>query len=105
MTQCIPGLVARQLVLYRQRVAEAPALLECETLRWRNVTQVLHEAQVKGRERLFPPYVTLWTFLLQVLSPDGSGRDAVTWWRAFQVAHGEPPVRPTRAVIAKRLAG
>ena len=77
MTQCISGTLARQLTVYRQRVAAAPVLLECETLSRANVTQVLQETKVQGRERLFPPYVTLWAFLLQVLSPDGSCRDAV----------------------------
>jgi hypothetical protein len=40
--------------------------------------QRVQETKVKGRERLLPPYVTLWSFLLQVLRPDGSCRDAVT---------------------------
>lgn len=94
MPQCLPGLMARQLVVYRQRVVEAPALLAWETLSRSHVTPMLHEAQVKGRERCLPPYVTLWTFLLQVLSLDGSCRDAVTRLRAFQVAQGEPPCSP-----------
>lgn len=101
MPQCIPGLMARQLVVYRQRVVEAPALLECETLSRSHVTHGLHEAQVKGRERCFPPYVTLWTFLLQVLSLDGSCRDAVTRLRAFQVAQGEQPCSPNTGSYCK----
>jgi Transposase DDE domain len=101
MPQCIPGLMARQLVVYRQRIVEAPALLEWETLSRSNVTQVMHEAHVKGRERCCPPYVTLWTFLLQVLSPDGSCRDAVTRLRAFQVAQGEQPCSPNTGSYCK----
>jgi hypothetical protein len=84
-------------LLYRQRVAVAPALLECETLRRAHVTQIWQEAKVKGWERLFPPYVTFWTFLLQVLSPDGSCRDVVTRLRAFHVAQradASPRQRP-----------
>lgn len=94
MSQGIPGTLSRQLAVYRQRVAAAPALLECETLSRTTVMQAFQETTVKGRERLFPPYVTLWTFLLQVLSPDGSCRDAVTRLRAFQVAQGAPPCAP-----------
>ena len=75
-------------------MAAAPALLECETLSRANVMQVWQATKVKGRERLFPPYVTLWTFLLQVLSSDGSCRDAVTRLRAFQGAQGEPLCAP-----------
>ena len=55
MSQCIPGPLSRQRAVYRQRVAAAPVLLECETLSRANVMQVLQETKVKGRERLFPP--------------------------------------------------
>jgi hypothetical protein len=99
--QCIPGTLARQLVVYRQRVAAAPVLLECKTLSRDNVMQVVQETTVKGRERLFPLYTTLWTFLLQVLSPDGSCRDAVTRWRAFQVAQGASPCSPNTGSYCK----
>ena len=101
MTQYIPGILARQLVVYRQRVAAAPVLLECETLSRDNITRVLQEVKVKGRQRVFPPHVTLWTFLLQLLSPDGSCRDAVTRLRAFQVAQGEQPCSPNTGSYCK----
>jgi len=55
MRQCIPGTLSRQRAVYRQRVAAAPALLECETLSRANVMQAWPEPQVKGRERLLPP--------------------------------------------------
>ena len=74
---------------------------QCETLSRSNVTQVLHEAPVKGRARFFPPYVTLWTFLLQVLSPDDSCGDAGTRLRAFQVAQGEQPCSPNTGSYCK----
>lgn len=41
------------------------------------VQQAIAAEGVKYRDRLFPPLVTLWTFLLQVLSADGSCRAAV----------------------------
>src|ERR1700704_1140300 len=72
MLQCMPGTLSRQLVVYRQRLAAAPVLLACETLSRPHVAQVMQALKVKARERLFSPYATLWTFLLQVLSPDGS---------------------------------
>jgi hypothetical protein len=99
--QGIPGTLARQLVVYRQRMAAAPVLLECKTLRRDNVTQVVQETTGKGRERLLPPYVTLWTFLLQVLRPDGSCRDAVARLLAFQVAQGESPCSPNTGRYGK----
>jgi hypothetical protein len=67
MAQCIAGPLTRQLMVYRQRVAAAPALLECETLSRAHVTQLWQATQVKGRQRLFPPYVTFsppYTFFL-----------------------------------------
>jgi hypothetical protein len=91
-------------MVYRQRVAAVPALLECETLSRAHVTQVWQETKGKGRERLFPPAVTVWTFLLQVLSPDGSCREAVTRLRAFQVAHGEAPCSPNTGSYCKARA-
>jgi hypothetical protein len=63
--------------------------------------QVLQETKVKGRERLFPPDVTLWPFLLQVMSPDGSCRDAVTRLRAFQATQGKPPCSPNTGSYCK----
>ena len=39
---------------------------------------------------MFPPHVTVWAFLLQVLSADGSCREAVTRVRAFRAAQGQP---------------
>lgn len=104
MAQCSVGTLTRQLRVYRQRVAAAPALLECETLSRAHVMQVWQETQVKSRERLFPPYVTFWTFLLQVLSPDGSCRDAVTRLRAFQVAQGHSPCSPNTGSYCKARA-
>lgn len=101
MLQCMPGTLSRQLVVYRQRVAAAPALLACETLSRAHVAQVLRAMKGKARERLFPPYGTLWTFVLQVLSPDGSCRDAVARLRAFQVAQGEPPCAPNTSSYCK----
>ena len=104
MAQCIAGPITRQLRGYRQRVAAAPALLECETLNRAHVTQLWPATQVKGRQRLFPPYVTLWTFLLQILSPDGSCRDAITRLRAFQVAQGHSPCSPNTGSYCKARA-
>lgn len=86
MIQCIPGALSRQLAVYRPRVIAVPVLLACETLSRAHIEQVCQALKVKARERLLPPYVTLWTFVLQSLSPNGSCRDAVTRVRAFQIA-------------------
>jgi len=41
------------------------------------VAQALRDAGVCWRERVFSPALTLWAFLSQALSPDGSCRAAV----------------------------
>jgi hypothetical protein len=47
-----------------------------------------------GRERIFTPLVTLWTFLSQILSPDHSCRDAVSRLIAYLTALGRRACEP-----------
>ena len=56
------------------------------------------------RERQFPPQVTLWAFLWQVLSADGSWREAVTRVWALRVAHGQVPPSPNTGSYGKVCA-
>ena len=77
MVQGIATPLTRQLETYRHQAVAAPTLLDNGTLAPSHVTQVLTQEGVAGRNRLFPPHLTLWTFLLQVLSPDGSCREAL----------------------------
>ena len=69
----------------------APQLPLSPALDEKEILKLLCEEGVKFRERLFTPLVTLWTFLWQVLSPEGSCREAVARLRAYQVAHGLKP--------------
>jgi hypothetical protein len=55
------------------------------------VEQVLAEEQVRNRECLYSPLVTLWTFLSQTLCADHSCRQAVARLRAFLTADGKRP--------------
>jgi hypothetical protein len=55
------------------------------------VEQALREEGVSWREKVFTPALTLWTFLGQVLSPDGSCRAAVARLLAWLVAAGDRP--------------
>jgi hypothetical protein len=55
------------------------------------VEQVLAEEQVRKRECLYSPLVTLWTFLSQTLCADHSCRQAVARLRAFLTADGKRP--------------
>jgi hypothetical protein len=101
MSQCSPGLHARQLTVYRQRLLATPALLDSDVLAPDHVAAGLAEANLTWRERQFPPQVTLWAFLLQVLSADGSCRAAVTRMRALRVAHGQVPPSPNTGSYCK----
>src|SRR5260221_10228611 len=56
-----------------------------------DVERVLREEGVWVRACPYSPLVTLWTFLLQVLSLDHSCRDAVAQLRAIQTIDGRSP--------------
>ena len=86
MGQGIASPLTRQLEFYRHRAVAAPSLLDDGTLEPSHVTQVLTQQGIAGRNRLFPPPRTLWTFLLQVLSPDGSCREALSRLRPWMIA-------------------
>ena len=86
--------LTRQLEIYRHQAVAAPRLLDDGTLAPSHVTPVLTPQGVAGRNRLFPPPLTLWTFLLQVLSPDGSCREARSRLRPWMIAKGQTPCSP-----------
>jgi hypothetical protein len=81
----------RQLVTYRQQAVMAPTMLDDGTLAPSHVAKVLAQEGYQGRNRLFPPHVTMWTFLLQILSPDGSCREAISRVRPWMIAKGQTP--------------
>lgn len=58
------------------------------------VQQAVQAEGVQFRACLFTPLVTLWTFLMQVLSPDGSCREAVS--RLLAWVAGQDPSRKGR---------
>ena len=62
---------------------------------------VLAQEKFQGRNRLFPPHLTLSTFLLQVLSPDGSCRDALSRLRPWMIANGQKPCSPNTGSYCK----
>jgi hypothetical protein len=99
MPQCISG--TRQLTVYRQRVAAAPVLLECETLSRVNVMQVFQEMQVQSRTRLFSALC----HPLDLFAPGVESRRVLpgggTRLRAFQVAQEEVPCSPNTGSYCK----
>ncbi len=70
------------------RTMQATALPFSNLLPEDQVAQVLAQESTTCRNRVFPPVVTLWTFLSQVLSPDPSCRAAVARLLAWRAANG-----------------
>ncbi len=101
MVQGIVTPLTRQLQTYRHQALAAPTMLDDGTLAPFHVAEVLAQEGVQGRNRLFPPQLTLWTFLLQVLSPDGSCREALSRLRPWLVAQGETPCSPNTGSYCK----
>ncbi len=91
MAHPISARLARQIDTYRHRLLEGPELALCEALGRANVERMVAEEGVEFRQRLFTPLVTLWVFLVQVLSADASCRQAVMRLIAYLVARGQAP--------------
>ena len=56
--------------------------------------QALREEKATWREAIWTPVLTLWAFLSQVISPDGSCRFTVDRVLAWLVSRGEEPCSP-----------
>jgi hypothetical protein len=67
----------------------------------RQVQRAVQAQGVRFRDCLFTPWITLWTFLAQVLSADGSCRDAVAKLMAFVTAGGAEEVQPDTGPYCK----
>ena len=94
MVQGIATPLTRQLETSRDHAVAAPPRLDDGPLAPSHVTHVMTQEGVAGRKRLFPPPLTLWTFLLQVLSPDGACREALSRLRPGRIAQGQTPGAP-----------
>jgi len=101
MAQRIATPLIRQLQTYRDQVLAAPTMLDDDLLTASHVAEALAQEDFQGRNRLFPPHLTLWTFLLQVLSPDGSCRDALSRLRPWMIANGQKPCSPNTGSYCK----
>jgi len=81
--------VANQVRQARRRLDDDdPGLGLAHLLPVECVKAAMHAEQVRCRDCLYTPLVTLWAFLAQVLSPDGSCRAAVARLLAHLAARG-----------------
>src|SRR5260370_20825410 len=98
----------RQIEMVRSQVAQADGLAFAEGWRGERYETALQEEGATWRDCVYAPLLTLWAFLGQVISPDGSCRAAVARVLAWLVSQGEPPCTPQTGPYCKariRLPG
>ncbi len=89
MDKYTQGRLGRQVRRVRQRVVEDRDLCFRRLLPETQVQAALERHQVRYRQRLYTPLLTIWTFLYQVLAADQSCRAAVARLLAFLCVGGE----------------
>jgi len=89
MNQHTHGRVDRQIRLIRRQMLQEQDLCFGKLLPKGQVEAAIERHQVRFRDRLYTPVLTLWTFLYQVLSADQSCRAAVSRLLAFLCVGGD----------------
>jgi hypothetical protein len=84
----------RQVEILRTQFAQADGLPFADVLTAERVEDALQEEKATWREEIYTPLLTLWAFLSQMVSPDGSCRAIVARVLAWLVSRGEPPCSP-----------
>jgi Transposase DDE domain len=81
----------RQIETLRTQFAQAEGLPFADLLTPERLEGALREEKAAWREAIWTPVLTLWAFLSQVSSPDGSCRMTVDRVLAWLVSRGEEP--------------
>ncbi|QDT01251.1 IS4 family transposase [Adhaeretor mobilis] len=84
-----PVRIRRQVRFLQRQFLQEGGLPFTNILSMEHISQALTDAEVTWKDRVYPPLVTLWVFLSQVLSQDHSCRGAVARLIAHRLAHGE----------------
>jgi len=90
MPHCNRSRQRRQIETLRAQFAQADAPAFADVLSEERLETALCEEGATWREQVFTPVFTLWAFLTQVLSHDGSCRAAVARVLAWLAAQGRP---------------
>jgi hypothetical protein len=90
MPHCNRSRQRRQIESLRAQFAQADAPAFADVLSEERLETALREEGATWREQVFTPVFTLWAFLTQVLSHDGSCRAAVARVLAWLAAQGRP---------------
>jgi len=85
------GRFRRQISFLRQQFLQDGESVFANVLSDSCLVEALRTNEVEWRDRVFSPMVTLWVFLIQVLSADHSCRAAVARLVAHRVSQGRPP--------------
>jgi hypothetical protein len=94
MPHCTTARQARQVEALRTQFAQTDGLPFADLLTPERLQRALDEESAHWREAIYTPVLTLWAFLSQVISPDGSCRAAVARALAWLVSRGEQPCSP-----------
>ena len=84
----------RQIETLRTQFAQADGLPFADLLTAERLDKALRQEQAAWREAVWTPVLTLWAFLSQVISPDGSCRLSVSRVLAWLVSCGRTPCSP-----------
>jgi len=91
----------RQIELLRTQFAQSDGLPFADAFSAERLESALHDEGAAWREKRFTPVLTLWAFLSQVISPDGSCRAAVARVLAWLVSTGQCPCSPQTGPYCK----
>jgi len=91
MPHSTAGKRKRQMELLRAQFAQKDGLAFAEVLPAERIEHILDEEGAHWRNCVYMPLLTLWAFLSQVISADGSCRGAVARVLAWLVSRGEHP--------------
>ena len=85
--------MAQRVEILKRKFVRRAGLPFQDVLSEASIQAVLTEEEVKYRNRLYTPMVTIWMFLSQVLEPDKSLSNTVKRARTWLVSDGaEPPI-------------
>jgi hypothetical protein len=104
MPDCTPRRRRRQIEALRAQFAQADGPAFADALPAQRVEAALREEGARWRHKVYTPALTLWAFLAQVASPDGSCRAAVARVVAWLAGQGLRAARPATGPYCKARA-
>src|SRR5262249_41059135 len=104
MPHCTRRRQAHQIETLRTQFALGDGLPFADVLPAERLADALRAEGARWRQVVYTPALTLWAFLTQVVSPDGSCRATVARVLAWLVSQGQPPGTPKTGPYSKARA-